>query len=371
MQFGSLRVLSGKGRFSVPTTAKLFGDNSLPVSNLADEVTKMRCNGNLAVMAESSVRSPVSTSDIERVTEGSRKRKRVLDEVKPIENDLHYKKRNTSLPNELLMQSDRVNNEQERGDRVETGICGHADSLTAIDLMGMGQAKREGFSNAVTSDSETMASFEELVDGDYMKLLSLDNASDEESYRIAIEMPLSPTLPEIEAQQLEIFNMDDNIPLVKEASNKEGKLLPSCGFDVTDLKISSNKSNSHGSGTSSLSRHKHESHISSLDILGNDGNTSKEERAYDCLGGEVEMSNAPILGDTEANFSFQSELGSAGDSILAHCVVSKHIEDRTSISRICFAFRTCVAQCHLVTQQGWMMREIMLALKSKEELLPK
>lgn len=359
-----------KGGFSVLTTEKLVCDNSLPaVSNLAGEVTKVRCSENMAMVAESSVRSPVGTGDIGRVAKHSRKRKRVLDAVKSVEQDLLCKKRNTSLPKKLLMQHDCDSNEHDRRDKVGSEIFGYADSPTAIDLMGMGEAKREDINDSVTSDFETMAGFKELADGDYMKLLSLDNAADEESYRIAVEMPLSPMLSEIEAQDVETFNVDKSMPLVKETfcevmSSKEGKLLPSCRFDVIGMEISSNKS------TSGLSGHKYERHVSSLDILGNNGNTSMVERAYDYLGGETEMSNAPILGDKGANFPFQSEHGSAGESILVNCVVSQQIVDRSSISRIYFAIRTCIARCSLVTQQGWMMQEILLALKT-EELLPK
>ncbi|KAF3450972.1 hypothetical protein FNV43_RR07061 [Rhamnella rubrinervis] len=372
---GQLVGSQEKGGFSVLTTAKLVCDNSQPaVSNLAGEVTKMRCSENLAVVAESSVRSPVSTGDIGRVAKHSRKRKRVLDAVKSIEHNLLCKKRNTSLLKKLLMQHDRDNNEHEKRDKRGSEIFGYADSPTAIDLVGMGEAKREDISDSVTSDFETMAGFKELADGDYMKLLSLDNSAEEESYRIAIEMPLSPALPEIDAQDVETFNVDKSIPLVKETfcevlSNKEGKLSPSCRFDVIDVEISSSNSNSVGFGTSGLSRRKCESHVSSLDILGSK-NTSKVETTYGCLGGDIQMTNAPILGDMGANFPFQSELGSAGESILVNCVVSKQIEDRSSISKIYFAIRTCIERCSLVTQRGWMMQEILLALKT-EDLLPK
>ncbi|GMP49574.1 hypothetical protein CsSME_00016511 [Camellia sinensis var. sinensis] len=58
-----------KGVFSVTTSAKLAEEksNSQPnVSSLSGEVTKTRYNENLAVVAENSVRSPISTDTVGR-----------------------------------------------------------------------------------------------------------------------------------------------------------------------------------------------------------------------------------------------------------------------------------------------------------------
>ncbi|KAH7547478.1 hypothetical protein FEM48_Zijuj01G0314300 [Ziziphus jujuba var. spinosa] len=374
---GQLVGSQDKGAFSVTTSAKLVGENFQPaISNLSGEDTKVRCSENLAVVDESSVRSPVSTGDVGRVSEHGRKRKRMLDAVESIEHDMLYKKGKASLPKKLLMQNDCDSNGQKRRDKVETEICGYADSPTGIDLIGTAEANREGMSDSVTSDFETMTGFKELADGDYMKLLSLDNDADEESYRAAIEMPLSPTLPEIDVQHVEMFNVDNSRPLVNETfcevlSNKEGKVLPLCGLDVINMEIGSNKSNYSGSGASCSLMHEYVCCSSSLDIPGHNGNTTKVERASDCLGGELDMSNAPISGDKEGKFPFQNGLRSASESILVHCVISKNIEDRSSISRIYFAIRTCMAHCALVAQPEWIVREILLALEREEQLLAK
>ncbi|CAL5398939.1 unnamed protein product [Camellia sinensis] len=58
-----------RGAFSVTTSAKLAEEksNSQPnVSSLSGEVTKTRYNENLAVVAENSVRSPISTDTVGR-----------------------------------------------------------------------------------------------------------------------------------------------------------------------------------------------------------------------------------------------------------------------------------------------------------------
>ncbi|PQM42228.1 uncharacterized protein Pyn_27975 [Prunus yedoensis var. nudiflora] len=87
-------------------------------------------------------------------------------------------------------------------------------------------------------------------------------------------------------------------------------------------------------------------------------------------GAEV-MSNAPNSRNEEAMLPFGSELGYVGDDILTCYVVFSNIKDSSSISRICSASRTCITQCSLATHTDWMVREILLALKTEENLFPK
>nr|CAD1828209.1 unnamed protein product [Ananas comosus var. bracteatus] len=84
------------------------------------------------------------------------------------------------------------------------------------DLLAKGDAE------SVKEPSDALLCFEEMIRGrDYMKLLDLDDEADEERYRRAMEVPLSPTLPEIELPEIE--RMDSNPTL-----------------DVIDLEINSN-----------------------------------------------------------------------------------------------------------------------------------
>jgi len=79
----------------------------------------------------------------------------------------------------------------------EAGMDKHAAALTASkrpkNCLVLQDASRD-----IQQCHEDVASFEVFADGDYMKLLNLDNAVDEECYRTAMERPLSPTLPEID-----------------------------------------------------------------------------------------------------------------------------------------------------------------------------
>ncbi|KAL2921527.1 Keratin type II cytoskeletal 7, partial [Bienertia sinuspersici] len=50
----------------------------------------------------------------------------------------------------------------------------------------------------VNDDQDALTSFEQMINGDYMKLLDLDSAVAEECFRMAMERPLSPILPEFD-----------------------------------------------------------------------------------------------------------------------------------------------------------------------------
>ncbi|XP_038970609.1 uncharacterized protein LOC120104141 [Phoenix dactylifera] len=83
-----------------------------------------------------------------------------------------------------------------------------------------------------------------MICGDYMKLLDLDSDTDERRYRAAIEMPLSPTLPEIESASLKLCVQDDSHFLIegtlKSFETERSNSLPFHTFDVIELEISSN-----------------------------------------------------------------------------------------------------------------------------------
>lgn len=386
-----------KGAFSLTASEKLVEENVQPtISNLSAEVTKINCYENVAVVAENSVRSPVRTDEVGRVNEQSRKRKRILHAVESIENlyfegkKLHlrveenlsvlhcllnkqiekpfeegryllpglqgdsyakhgrvYEKGKESTEEKLIMQYYADGDEQKKANKFENDVCGCANacrqvSKNANELVGIPQASGDG-----TSDFETMSSFYEVTDGNYLKLLDLDDAADEELYRMAMEMPLSPTLPEIEVRCVERSNVEIN--------------SKNLYFDDSE-----NINNS--------VLHKNGDTVDSFTIIGKTGNGNSIAMRTDCgvqdSGTEV-MSNAPNSRNEEAMLPFGSGLGYAGDNILTCYVVFSNIKDSSSISRVCSASRTCITQCSLATHTDWMVREILLALKTEENLFPK
>ncbi|KAK1303985.1 hypothetical protein QJS10_CPB11g01591 [Acorus calamus] len=142
------------------------------------------------------------------------------------------------------LQHSRLNDMQ-RGDGWEIEDCRAAPIHS-----GTWPPVKQMIGNTYVSDAARFdrithdASFEDLANGHYMKLLEFNNEADEEKYRIAMEMPLSPTLPTIDSPSHQIFE-DKSHYLIEGSFGNEMqldriKLLSA--FDVIDLEIDSNKS---------------------------------------------------------------------------------------------------------------------------------
>jgi hypothetical protein len=64
-----------------------------------------------------------------------------------------------------------------------------------------------GGGNACAGSRTSLLSFEEKINGNFLKLLSLDNDADEEKYRRATEKTISPNLPIIRPGELKFIHM--------------------------------------------------------------------------------------------------------------------------------------------------------------------
>ncbi|KAL1555888.1 hypothetical protein AAHA92_11575 [Salvia divinorum] len=62
-----------------------------------------------------------------------------------------------------------------------------------------------GTNNILEHNMSTSPDFDQMLTGDHMKLLDMDNAADEDSYHRAIARPLSPTLAEVEVVSSEML----------------------------------------------------------------------------------------------------------------------------------------------------------------------
>ncbi|PKA51472.1 hypothetical protein AXF42_Ash002837 [Apostasia shenzhenica] len=74
-----------------------------------------------------------------------------------------------------------------------------------------------------------LASFKNMIKGGALKLLELDSDADEERYRKALEMPLSPNLPEIKTRSIQLDGKDDFHSFLEKDNS-----IPLCSFDVLD-----------------------------------------------------------------------------------------------------------------------------------------
>ncbi|KAK1325625.1 hypothetical protein QJS10_CPA01g00693 [Acorus calamus] len=144
----------------------------------------------------------------------------------------------------VRLQHSRLNDMQ-RGDGWEIEDCRaapiHSGTWPPVkQMIGNTYVSNAAGFDRITHD----ASFEDLVNGQYMKLLEFNNEADEEKYRIAMEMPLSPTLPTIDSPSHQIFE-DKSHYLIEGSFGNEmqlDRIKPLNAFDVIDLEIDSNKS---------------------------------------------------------------------------------------------------------------------------------
>ena len=328
---GQLMGSQERAAFSVTTSAKLVEENlkaQPTISNLSGEVTKIRFNEKFAEVAENNVKIPDS-DDVGRVCEHIRKRKRVLDSVESIKYWYSkVKKLNMQIEEKLSilhgMLGRQVGNPLGEGRCLAPnlqcipypmldGFCkrrkSHDEVLEKHFCESDGQKKTEFFLTEVLEDAidlETLVGFEDVAFGDSMKLLALDNAANEESYRMAMEVPLSPTLPNIDLHGVGNFDVDNS-------EAYEGLL------------------------------------------------TDKEN----LMG----ISNLPISRHEELKFPVENELGSSHENIPEYCVVFPDMRDCNTVYRIFCAAKTCIARCCLLSQTEWVVPKILLALKMEENLL--
>lgn len=398
---GQLMGSQERGAFSVTTSAKLAKENlnaQPTISNLSGEVTELRCSEKSAEVAENNVKIPDS-DDIRRGCEHIRKRKRALDSVESIKN-LYSKGRKLHMKLEEKLSSLHSMLGRQLDNPLEEGRC------LASNLQCLPHAKHDGLHkkrkkvsnedlipkhfcdvderkntekvetevHEDASDLETMGSFEDVADGDYMKLLDLDNAADEERYRMAMKMPLSPTLPNINFHSDEIVDVDNSEALLEKWANEglstdKESLLPMQSFRVIDFENNFNRLKHNVLGTShNLLLHKNVGPVNGNGCSTTEAGKTSSHQIWDS-GLVVGMSNSPISRDEEVKFPLESVLGSTHDIIPKYCVVFPNMRDCSIISRIFGAVKTCIARCCLLSQTEWVVPKILLALKMEQNLL--
>lgn len=391
------------------TAAKLVGENlnmQPKISNVSGEVSKMKSNENLAIMAENSVRSPIK-NHVGRANEKQQKRKRTVETVESIEYLYHESKKMHSQIEEKLSLLHALNSPTEKPlekrktscrkkTRVQHLLDANEMKLNKVDtevctFQSIDRQPSQPFSkhtdscqpcleepnNSVISELQSLGTFGNIADGDYMKLLELDSAADEECYRRAMEMPLSPSLPDIYIPGAETSALNDLEPLVdelhKELPNEEGQ--PQLhGHDVMDVEIKSNCTQSCNSGLLG------DTHGSKRQLglwQGSRGSdlcdiVQAEKNCLDQIGVIVGMpgTNVPLSG-CEGVGTSEIKSGTPDNSIPDFCVLFSYTKDCHSISRIFSATTACIKRSSLTSHKEWMVQEILASLNMEHKLLPK
>lgn len=425
-----------KGAFSVTTSTKMPEQKpTCQQSNSSISGEEKMQNENLAIVADNCVRSSSHINVIEGVTGHSKKRKRMLDTIESIGSlcsknkkwHLQIEERLSVLHDMLDRKADKPVKERSSVPNLQSGSHGkdsrvhkkrkasheaevvmkHVDNSDKLkigklktvvqedsnrcgeafqpanNLIGAGLACREAICDSVANGLEGRICFEEAANGDYMKLLELENASDEEYYKKVMEIPLSPTLPEIGFQHVEDFVVDNLEPLMKGNSLENGsKKLdshqPSCSIDVINGKLDSNNLNSNGSELSCNSLlDQNKSPLGSFGLLENNCNgfsdITKSQKTWVShkRNSEMEMAMSviPGAGDDGMKILFGNELGYKHTNFPKYFVSFSNIKDQSTTTKIFHATKTCMNRCALVTQTGWAVKNILLAMKEENLLV--
>ncbi|KAE8728710.1 Fatty acid hydroxylase 1 isoform 1 [Hibiscus syriacus] len=369
---------------------------------MSGEVTKTKCNENPAVVDENSVKSP----PLGRVKGRVRKRNMILDTVECIETlCCERKKLHLQLGDKLsvlqcMVQMDKPSEEAKPATpKMQDAYSAHdrshkrrktSDEKTlamgkSCDGVQMKQMKgcSDHLCNPDTTDPKTMVGFEVVVSKNYMKLLDLDDAAEEECYRMAVERPVSPTLPETESPCIKSVYVDEFRPLQDEISERfpheNENLASSDKFDVMNVN-SSNQLQCDRVDTSPQVQNENDT-FGSVDILKCNENdfcsTLPAERAFlkhsHNSRVDVEMLVAPSSGNGMVNIpsGTTSDIGSTSECIPKFCVMFSNIKDDSSVSRICCATKTCMVQCNLLAHTEFVVHRISHSLKLEKQLLPK
>ncbi|XP_050222630.1 uncharacterized protein LOC126672717 [Mercurialis annua] len=417
---GQLSGSQEKGAFVSITSEKWVQENDgQTTSCVSGEVTRIQGNENLAVAAENSVRSPQRIYALGKINGHARKFNGALDAVQSVkilcsegkklqmqmEEKLYLlhgmlnKEKNKLVEEskyaEACVQGDVYNkfeeghetlkgfcdkrartqqlftiNELENTTQLENHINGDLNvrrlgSSPTISSLGIPQESLKGLKDSWGSDVEIMKRVEDVENGDYMKLLDLDNIADEECYRRAVEMPLSPTLPELEiCIEFDISKSKVVSSFNGRISNEKEVVVPSYSYDFG---IISNNLGCNASGTACIELlHGDEGFVDSLDA----GISDRQTRD----SGVVETLITPcssIEGLKSLNIKSGNKLCCAQDNIPAFCVVFSNVTDCKTVSRIFSATRTCWIRCSLDTERECTVQKILHTLKMEEKLLLK
>ncbi|KAK8296370.1 hypothetical protein V6Z12_D05G120200 [Gossypium hirsutum] len=381
-----------RGAFSVTTSAKLSEENlnlQPTISSMSGGVAKTRGNENLAVVDENNMRNSLPVGLLGGVKRGIKKRKMILDAVESIDQfcceskQLHLQlEEKLSVLHRMVGQMDKPREDAKhvRPDLQDIAYPAHDrfhkkrktyhEETVAMEQSCDGlqmkqiQSCPEQLFNPDVIDPKIMVGFEEVMNKNYMKLLDLDNAAEEEYYRIAVEMPISPTLPEIEFPGIETFEANQFRRLQDEVcerfSHENENFASSDSGGVKNAENVSNNLQCNRVGTSpKLLHHENECSYCSFDIPRSNENglcsTMPAERA---------------LLSHSRNSGVVVEISTI-ESIPKYCIVFSNIKDDSSVSRIVCATKTCMAHCSLPAQTEFVVHRILQALKQEEQLSSK
>lgn len=406
-----------RGTFSVMTSANLGEDisNLEPTMEKLSEKMRIRYDEHDVTKADNSMRSPIKGRANNRRVD-YRERKRIIDAVESIENlyskgeKLHqrvseklsllhgilngqkdepeeenlketscrelarpFKKRKTSSDGTVVVN--RLQDSGEPKSMLDSDID-HSDacmpaSSPRFDAMKLDCPIKDVTNDIFGRNQCTPQDFDEMVTYDYMKLLDLDNAADENSYRKAIAMPLSPTLPEVEFNGDEKLEVDNPEMLVfksfQEGLSNVGD-NPESISSLHTIEMEKNPTNlvANGLPPSQLQTEEDSADLSkSMDSL---SASDTHFHQIHVSGGKLGMSDLSGSGNEEISILCENGTGSSRGGCLKYFVVSSDNKDNSSILRILQTIGSCMPLCSFIHSAEIFLRSILRTLLKAEDL---
>ncbi|XP_024994558.1 uncharacterized protein LOC112527929 isoform X2 [Cynara cardunculus var. scolymus] len=376
--------------------AKENSNLQLPISRLSSEANRTSYD---AVVADNNVKSPLRARSKDGNT---RKRKRLVNAIESIEHlyaegkTWHAKiAKNMSALHGILGHMDKPLKEGMHSDydQHHRKIEKHFEEVTVRTSCKSIEQKEEprikpvgdedvefiAFENNAVeathtsnSDLDKLANdveiFKRMFEGDYMKLLNLDSAVEEERYRAAVECPLSPTLPNIEFESNQSDDLDQSMP--SEVNCSSGG-LPRVGTCMIPCCSSGGRTKEASYNMSTL-----KTYGDPVEIFRNDEDGKRTTILVPSACISQDQDSDAVMGILDSGHkgtksSCGNESGSAYDDSSQYFVVFPEIRDSSSLSKIFHTTRTFTSQCCEISQSDCVVKNVVSALSADEILSSK
>ncbi|KAL0398375.1 UNVERIFIED_CONTAM: hypothetical protein Sradi_2180800 [Sesamum radiatum] len=403
--------------FSVTTSAKLGEDisNLKPTISRLSDKKRIRYNEHAVALADNCMRSPINENANDRRI-GYGEKKRILDAVESIENlyskgeklqrrvskklsllhtilDDHkdepeernvkenscrklvrpLKRRKTSCEGTIVVH--HLQGSAEPKSMLNSNIdhpdpsCLHASALR-LDVTKSDQHFKDGPNNVLGSNQCIPQNFDDMAAINYMKLLELDNAAEENSYRSAMAMPLSPLLPEVDFNEDEKLEVDDSEMVVDESSQEElsnvrDNMASTSSFKIIDIEKNQTSLVFNGRVSSQL-----QTNEDSVDFLIDTDCVPVSDACFHHVsGGKLGMSDlSGYSSERKTDIPCERRSAAPPGGLLKYLVVSSDSKDNCSISRILHTIDGCMPLCSLLHSAKIFLQSILHTLSKAEDL---
>ncbi|KAL9249910.1 hypothetical protein AKJ16_DCAP11231 [Drosera capensis] len=405
--FSNKQLVGSQGKVDGSLATSATHGEVLEFPRRSIELNKRKRIDNVAAVAENSFRGSASQAS------GRKKIKKVLDEVKSIKCIQLEGQRLQQVMEENLAtlhsMLNKLTDEQMEGEKnvlytrkgregfPEKGKPPHEADSTMLQCndsdehLGMGtlgapvpiQAAlacgssdpcKYGGDECLLSQQVADSSFDESGE-EFMKLLNLDDMVDEEKFRMAMERPISPTLPEIVLPFSEGCSVSGSKCFV-EGNYSDAILLDTdsgceplrSDFRCVETRFAMPK----------IKKDELEKSKVSMDLMDSTGNdflnfrqhndTSESDMSADQIHGLHEDFQR-LEGKVEASNLLDLEPASAEATATMFCVLFSDMHDIRSAVRVFSGTRTCASACFLSSSRNLVAQDILAVLASQKHLL--